>query len=152
MFRSTLLLAAFCAATTSSAAAQAHAQSIEGAWHADSYVMKSGQSHPVVGHIFFADGQWTVLFFVTDGDGEPRRGSGEGGSYTLEGDRLVFTHLFNLSVGEAMAGLQESPLRMVARGADGAPTEETIARIMGDRLTLEFPSGNSMTFSRATAP
>ena len=151
MFRSTLLLAALCSATASSTAAQANPQSIEGAWHADAYVMESGERHSVVGHIFFASGQWTVLFFVTDGGGEPRRGSGEGGSYTLEGDRLVFTHLFNLSVGEAMAGLPESPLRMVARAAAGAPTEETTARIEGDRLTLDFPSGNSMMFSRASA-
>lgn len=151
MFRSALLLAALVAATAPSGAAQTGPQNIEGAWHADAYVMESGEGHPVVGHIFFASGQWTVLFFVTDGGGQPRRGSGEGGSYTLEGDRLVFTHLFNLSVGEAMAGLPESPLRMEARAAAGAPTEETTARIEGDRLTLDFPSGNSMMFSRATA-
>ncbi len=151
MCRSALLLAALVAAAAPSGAAQTGPRSIEGARHADAYVLASGERHAVVGHIFFASGQWTVLFFVTDGDGEPRRGSGEGGSYTLEGDRLVFTHLFNLSVGEAMAGLPESPLRMVARAAAGAPTEETTARIEGDRLTLDFPSGNSMTFSRASA-
>lgn len=150
MFRSTLLLAALCTATASSAGAQANTQGIEGAWHVDAYVMKSGEDHAVAGHIFFAGGQWTVLFFVTDGNGAPRRGSAEGGSYTLEGDRLVFTHLYNLSVGEAMAGLSESPLRMEARAATEAPTEETTARIEGDRLTLDFPSGNAMMFTRAT--
>ncbi len=89
-----------------------------------------------------------MLFFVVDEAGEVRRGSGEGGSYALRDGRLVFTHLFNLSVGEEMRGLPAADLRMVARAPEGAPLEPTDLGIQGDVLTLRFPSGNRMTFRR----
>lgn len=135
------------------APATLHAQaapnaSIRGSWAAEEYSMRDGAEHEVRGRIFFTDTEWLVLFFVMDGD-DPRRGSGEGGSYSLNGDELVFTHLYHLSAGSEMEGLPESPLRMEARGS-GGPTEPTRIELAADRLVLHFPSGNRMSFSRAS--
>jgi len=114
---------------------------IRGSWAAARYIVAAGDEHPVQGRIFFSETDWQVLFFVLDGSGEPRRGSAEGGTYTLDGEKLVFTHLFNLSVGDEMAGLPAAELRMVARGPKGAPEEATRLTVQGDDMTLYFPSG-----------
>lgn len=129
-------------------AASAAEIEITGAWEPVSYSLEDGPRHAVRGRIFFTDSEWLVLFFVMEDD-HPRRGSGEGGRYTLEGDRLVFTHLFHLSAGEEMSGLPESPLRMEAR-ADEGPAEPTRVEMAGDRMVLYFPSGNSMEFRRSS--
>lgn len=121
-----------------------------GAWAPDAYVLESGTRHDVAGRIFFTDTDWTVLFFVTE-NGEARRGSAEGGTYATADNRLVLTHLYNLSAGEAMEGLAESPLQMTLRSAEDAATEGTTFAVEGDRLTLYFPSGNRMEFSRASS-
>ncbi len=144
------LLCALLVTALSAWGAEARGQaSVEGAWVADRYLLASGTEYPVQGQIFFAMGQWQVLFFVMDEDGEPQRGSGEGGTYERTADGVVFRHLFNLSVGTSMPGLPEAPLRMVARGAEGAPLEPTRVDVVGDVLTLYFPSGNRMTFRSA---
>lgn len=119
-----------------------------GLWTAERYLMAEGNEHAVRGRIIFTESEWQVLFFVVDQDGVVRRGSAEGGTYTLEGDALVFTHLFNLSAGEEMAGLPAAELRMVARDPEDAPTEPTDVELSDDVLTLHFPSGNRMTFRR----
>ena len=121
-----------------------------GAWAPDAYVLESGTRHDVAGRIFFTDTDWTVLFFVTE-DGEVRRGSAEGGTYAATGDRLVLNHLYNLSAGEAMEGLAESSLQMTLRAPEDGTTEATTFAVDGDRLTLYFPSGNRMEFSRASS-
>lgn len=122
---------------------------VRGAWQAEQYLLKDGTQHTVFGRIFFTERDWTVLFFVMTPDGQPRRGSGEGGTYTLSEDRLVFTHLYHLSAGEAMDGLPATDLRMVARGPnDDAPEEPSRVVRDGERLTLHFPSGNAMTFKQ----
>ena len=148
--RTRSLLFALLAAAFAGWGAEAQGQaSVEGAWVADRYLLADGAEYPVQGQIFFATGQWQVLFFVMDEDGEPQRGSGEGGTYERTPDGVVFRHLFNLSVGSAMPGLPEAPPRMVARGAEGAPLEPTRVDVVGDVLTLHFPSGNRMTFRSA---
>lgn len=147
------LTALFVAALALAAVIAPHslaAQDIRGAWSAERYLLAEGQDHEVRGQIFFAERDWQVLFFVMDENGEPRRGSGEGGSYERTDDGVVFSHLFNLSVGEAMPGLAEAPLWMVARGPEGAPLEPTRVDVEGDLLTLYFPSGNRMTFRRSS--
>ena len=121
---------------------------VQGAWNAESYALRDGAEHRVEGRIFFTESDWQVLFFVMDGD-EPRRGSGEGGRYTFDGETLTFEHLHHLSIGEAMDGLPASDLTMTARSGDG-PLEPTGVRLEGDRLTLEFPSGNTMSFDRVS--
>ena len=121
---------------------------LEGAWVPTSYVLDDGTRHTVDGRIFFAASDWTVLFFVTE-DGAARRGSAEGGTYETSGNQLVFTHLYHLSVGEAMDGLPESPLRMNRTSAADAAREDSRFEIEGERLTIFFPSGNRMEFRRS---
>ncbi|MEC8951594.1 MAG: hypothetical protein VYB87_00415 [Acidobacteriota bacterium] len=124
---------------------------LAGVWQAENYILMDGTEHPVVGKIFFAENDWSVLFFVLDESGVTRRGSGEGGTFTLTGDRLVLTHRYHLSAGEAMQGLPASELRMVAREPDSSAPEEPCQVVRnGNRLQLNFPSGNAMTFNRPT--
>jgi hypothetical protein len=123
---------------------------IKGAWHTDTYFLKEGARHPVEGLIFFTEKDWVVLFFVMGEDKEPWRGSGEGGTYSLDGDQLVFTHHYHLSSGRAMRGLSESPLRMEVHGAADASTEPCRVELEPDRMTLHFPSGNRMRFRRSS--
>ena len=125
------------------------ADALAGAWAANEYVLSSGARHAVRGRIVFTDSEWQVLFFVMEGD-EPRRGSGEGGRYTFDGETLTFEHLHHLSYGRTMAGLPASPLAMTARDGEG-PFEPTAVEVDGDALTLRFPSGNSMSFTRSSA-
>jgi len=146
--RASLILSSLLLLLPGASRAQVTSQQLRGAWAADRYVMASGPTHEVQGRIFFAERDWQVLFFVVDEDGEVRRGSGEGGSYELRDGQVVFTHLFNLSVGDEMVGLPASELRMVSRDPQGAPTEPTDLRIEEDVLTLHFPSGNRMIFRK----
>ncbi len=132
------------------AAQDVPAVDVQGAWNAESYILSDGTAHRVAGRIFFTGNDWTVLFFVMEG-GEAKRGSGEGGSFTLTGDQLLLTHRYHLSAGEAMPGLAASELRMVARGPDDDAPEEPCQVVRGgERLRLNFPSGNAMTFTRST--
>lgn len=123
-------------------------EDVRGPWAADEYLLADGPTHVVRGQIFFGERDWQVLFLVMDETGAPRRGSAEGGTYERTDDGVVFRHLFNLSVGEAMEGLAEAPLRMVARDPEEAPLEPTRVGVEGGVLTLYFPSGNRMTFRR----
>lgn len=125
------------------------ASRLEGAWTPELYVLRDGTELAVTGLIFFTEREWTVLFFVVDEDGRPRRGSGEGGTYTLEGERLTFVHHYHLSAGEPVGGLPEAPLRMsVTSGADA--TSEPCRVEVGERtMTIYFPTGNEMRFRRA---
>jgi hypothetical protein len=123
---------------------------IRGAWQADTYILKSGQRYPAKGLIVFTRSEWLVLFFVTPDGTTPQRGSAEGGSYTLTSDALVFTHLYNLSSGQALAGLPESPLRMELHDTGDAPIEASRVEFAGDRMTIRFPSGNSFIFRRSS--
>ena len=128
----------------------AQSADVKGAWSAQSYILKSGAEHRVEGRIFFTESDWQVVFFVVDEEGEIKRSSAEGGTYTLEGDALTFWHLHNFSVGEAMEGLDEAPLNMVYRDLENAPEEPSNVYVDGDRLTLAFPSGNRMRFTRSS--
>ena len=126
------------------------AQSIQGAWRAETYVLAGGATHAVDGLILFTETDWTVLFFVLDDDGMARRGSGEGGTYALEGDRLTFRHRYNLSAGEEMEGLPASELRMQIRNAADEAVEPCTIELSEERLTIHFPSGNRMMFWRSS--
>jgi hypothetical protein len=144
-----VLLSATCLAAAPSVAVTD--VDLRGAWEAEKYLLKVGVEHPVKGRIFFTDTEWTVLFFVMGGDGAPKRGSAEGGNYTLSGDRLVFAHRFHLSFGEAMPGLAESPMRISVRGESEAPNEPCTVEQLGELLTIYFPSGNRMQFRRSSS-
>ncbi len=142
-----IFVAAFATAHTASGA---FAQDIQGAWRAETYVLAGGVSHTVDGMIFFTATDWTVLFFVLDQEGVGRRGSGEGGTYTLAGDRLTFRHRYNLSAGEEMDGLPASELRMQISDAAGEAVEPCTIELSAERLTIHFPSGNRMMVSRSS--
>jgi hypothetical protein len=116
---------------------------VEGAWHPEIYTLKDGSEQKVTGLIFFTDRDWTVLFFTMDGAGALQRGAGEGGTYTLEGDRLVFTHLYHLSGGS-------TPLKMSAKSPEDAEQEPCRIERAGEILTIYFPSGNRMSFRRSS--
>ncbi|MDH3222100.1 MAG: hypothetical protein OEO23_00180 [Gemmatimonadota bacterium] len=150
--RAVLRAALLSLAAVGVAATAAEAQStdaLEGVWSADRYLLAEGSGHEVEGRIFFTGGHWQVLFFVMDGAGVARRGSGEGGTYQRTADGVVFSHLFHLSIGDAMPGLAEAPLRMVVQAPEEAPLEPTRVDVDDAILTLRFPSGNRMTFTRA---
>jgi hypothetical protein len=116
---------------------------VEGAWHPEIYTLADGTEQKVTGLIFFTDRDWTVLFFTMDGAGSLARGAGEGGTYTLEGDRLVFTHLYHLSGGS-------TPLKMSAKSPEEAELEPCRIERAGELLRIFFPSGNRMTFRRSS--
>ena len=133
-----------------SAGAQDNDPTLQGAWAAESYILNEGHTHRVSGRIFFTRTEWTVLFFVLDANGEPRRGSGEGGTYTLRGNELVFSHLFNFSAGAELPGLPAASMQMISRSASEAQTEPSTIRVVGEQLTIFFPSGNRMMFTRSS--
>lgn len=146
-----LLAFALAAGAGADAVAQ-RSNPIRGAWRPMIYQLEDGARHPVDGLIVFTETDWSVVYFVLDGRGEPGRGTGEGGTYTLEGDRLVFAHRFNVSGGRAMDGLPAAPLSMVVRRGDGAQLEPSRIELSGDRLVISFPSGNRMEFRRSSSP
>jgi hypothetical protein len=122
-------------------ASLAEMPTILGSWHPELYTLKDGTEQPVTGLIFFSESDWTVLFFEIGADGTPRRGSGEGGTYSLSDDRLVFTHLYYLSGGS-------TPLEMSVKKPGEGETEPCRVDLGGDRMTIHFPSGNRMLFRR----
>lgn len=139
---------------------------ILGQWRPGEYRLRDGGTLPVDGRISFhrpgapaaagspgADesGEWFVLFFVTDGEGEPLRGSAEGGQFRRDGDSLLLTHTYHLSGGEAAGPLAAAPLSLALRGESEAAAghrEPCRVEVSGERMTLFFPSGNSMVFER----
>jgi hypothetical protein len=123
---------------------------LDGAWRPESYVMKDGVTHEVDGLIVFSQSQWLTLFFVRKGS-ELERGTGEGGAFTLEGDRLTLHHHLHLSAGKALPNVPETaPLRMELRKPEDSTTEPCRIQLGGDRLTILFPSGNRMLFRRVS--
>lgn len=122
---------------------------LRGAWHAQTYILKDGTRHPVRGSILFTERDWSVVFLVAPDGVKPARGSGEAGTYRLEGNRLVFTHRYNLGGGQAVQGLPASPLEMNLHGEKDAPEEACTVEVALPALTIRFPSGNAMTFERA---
>jgi hypothetical protein len=113
---------------------------IRGVWNMEEYVMPGGATHPVRGRIFFTDRDWMVLFFLLDGDGVARRGSAEGGTYTLEGERLVFHHEYNFMGGDALPGLPAKDFTMSVREPESAEIQPIQATVVDDDvMTFYFP-------------
>lgn len=132
--------------------ARAQEADIRGAWHADTYVLKDGSKHHVEGLMLFGETDWAVVYFVKDDDGQPQRGAGEGGSYTLDGDRLVLTRDYLVIAGNEIGSLPEIPLRFDVPGVTEPVIEPCRLEMDDDRITIEFPSGNRMGFSRSSRP
>jgi len=120
---------------------------LQGAWKIEGYELKDGGMPRVRGTIFFGEHDWVVLFFVVDEEGQPLRASGEGGTYVLEGDRLVFTHKYLMaSGGDPVDGLKKNPPQMKL---DSNAKEDCRIELTGNKLTIFFPSGNRMRFVRS---
>ena len=123
--------------------------SILGAWRAESYDLKDGSSYALDGLIFFTEKDWATLFFTLDADKKARRGSGEAGTYSLEGDRLTFSHQYHMSAGKELGSLPAAPLRMEVKHTDPT-TEPCRFEIKKDEMVIFFPSGNQIRFSRSS--
>jgi hypothetical protein len=124
---------------------------LSGLWRPESYLLNDGSRHTIDGLAFFTEKEWSFLVFVTEA-GKPLRSEGEGGTYTLRGDELVFTHLYLLLVGKAVGSLPETPLRTEIHDAAGAPRTPSRVTLEAGRLTIRFgPSGNAMTFRRGSS-
>ncbi len=123
-------------------------QNIQGAWKPETYLLKDQSQLQVDGLIFFTETDWAVLFFVLDENDTPQKGSGEGGTYTLNKNQLVFTHSYHLSGGNSVGNLSASPLKIEIKNAAVAATENCTIELNNDQLLIYFPSGNSMTFKR----
>lgn len=124
---------------------------IKGAWRPEEYRLREGIVKKVTGLIFFSEKDWSVLFFIVTDDG-PQQASAEGGTYQLEGNRLVFKHLYNFSGGKEVAGKKDTGQTMVARNPSVSeiPSEACTIELKDDLLTIHFPSGNLMTFRRSS--
>ena len=143
------ILSLACTSFIACAKAPVPQQSLAGAWRPVVYQLHQGERETVDGILFLNDGVWSVVFFVLDEGGEPIRGSGEGGSYTIDGDQLALTHRFVLSAGQPVGTSHQDPLRMELYGDGGAAgVEKCSYTIADDRLTLFFPSQNEMIFER----
>lgn len=127
----------------------ASAPDLRGGWALETYLLKDGSRQTLAGRIVFTDREWLVLYFIT-GEQGPQQGSGEGGTYTLNGDKLVFTHHYNLSGSRKPEG-SKPPLTMELHDPARAPTEPCVVKLEGDRLVINFiPSGNSIVFRRTS--
>ena len=130
----------------------AQANDVRGAWRADSYVLKSGEVHDVEGLMIFSESEWSVVYFVKDEDGQPQRGAGEGGPYTLDGNELVLTRDYLVIAGDEIQSLREIPLRFDIPAVKDPVVEACLVELEGDRIIIEFPSGNKMGFRRSSGP
>ena len=133
-------------------AVTAHANDVKGAWRADSYVLKNGEVHNVEGLMIFSESEWSVTYFVNDDEGKPQRGAGEGGPYTLDGDELVLTREYLVIASNPIKSLPEIPLRFDVPEVKAPVVERCRIELEGDRLIIEFPSGNKMGFRRSSNP
>jgi len=95
---------------------------LRGSWKSEIYTLKDGTRHTMPGLLIFTKTDWTTLWVITV-DGKPMRGAGEGGTYTVSGNKLTFSHVFNVSGGKAVAGMPELPLRVETNAAGSAPIE-----------------------------
>jgi len=150
MMRVPVGLFAACVLAISVTSARAH--DLRGAWRADSYVLKSGEVHDVEGLMIFSESEWSVVYFVKDADGQPQRGAGEGGPYTLEGDELVLTRDYLVIAGHELGELREIPLRFDIPAVKEPVIEVCRVELEEDRIIIEFPSGNEMGFRRSSGP
>lgn len=141
-----LSLAVVAIAFGASLAAQARTD-IRGAWTPVAYVLEEGTTRTVDGLLFFSESDWSVLFFIV-GDGGPQSGSAEGGRYVLNGDELTFSHQFNMTGGRDLPEASSGNLRITP--AAKAKQEKCRIELEGDRLTIFFPSNNSMILKRSS--
>jgi hypothetical protein len=133
----------------SGAVPQAQSPGIQDAWYADSYVLKDGEEHHVEGLMLFSEHDWAVVYFVDDERGTPQRAAGEGGTYTLDGNRLVLTRLYLTISSNPLKSLPAIPLRFDVPANKDPVIERCTIELDAERLEITFPSGNRMGFRRS---
>ena len=92
-----------------------------------------------------------MVYFVNDDDGKPKRGAGEGGRYTLDGNELVLTRDYLVIASDPIGELPEIPLRFDVPAVKEPVVERCTVDFGDDRIMIEFPSGNRMGFRRSTS-
>ncbi|HAK55504.1 MAG TPA: hypothetical protein DCP38_08480 [Acidobacteria bacterium] len=147
-----LTLSVLCAVLLFPALLAAQNADLRGAWQVESYVLVDGARHQVDGLMLFSESDWAVVYFVKDEAGQPRRGAGEGGPYTRDGDQLVLLRDYLVIASETIGTLPEIPLRFDIPGVTDQVVEECRLEVDGDRIMIEFPSGNRMGFRRSSGP
>ena len=115
------------------------AADIQGAWQTETYVA-GGVTQALEGVLLLTADRWATLYFVPAPAGF--WGSAEAGTYTYDGVRLTFHH------------------RLMFQGGGGRPLEMSQSaervevcdvRLDGDRLAINFPSGNVLHLVRVGA-
>ena len=112
------------------------ADPIEGAWRTARYIVNDVPTE-VDGVLLLVDGRWATVYFVPGVDGP--WGSGEAGAYELDGDRLSFHHRLTFQGGGGR------PLHMTQ---EATHVETCPITIDEDRLTIQFPGGNTLICER----
>jgi hypothetical protein len=109
---------------------------IEGAWQIARYVV-NGEATEVDGVLLLVDGRWSTLYFVAGSEGP--WGSAEAGTYEFGAETLSFRH------------------RLMFQGGGGRPLHVTQSAshveacpitLIGDALTIQFPSGSVLVCHR----
>jgi hypothetical protein len=114
--------------------------SIDGAWRMESYV-RNGTHIRVHGSLLFVAGRWSTLYFVPRTPGRAYWGSAESGRYKLRDGRLTFQHEF------AFQGGTHTPLKIELASST---VEICEVELRATRLTIHFPSGNTIHCQRAS--
>jgi len=109
---------------------------VQGAWRTVRYVVK-GSPTDIEGVLLLVDGRWSTLYFVPGADGP--WGSGEAGSYEVDGRTLSFHHRLMFQGGGGR------PLHITQ---EASHVEACPIAIAGDTLTIQFPSGNTLVCER----
>jgi hypothetical protein len=138
-----VLLAALCIVSFPGVAS---ALDLRGAWTLYEYMDEGSPTPGIGGRLMLSDTNLTILYWVTDESGKPFKSHVETGTYSMNGDEILFLMDVALKV-EKPEGKEESsgvtvvkPPRLLRWKADRS----------GSKLTLRFESGNTMSFTRAT--
>jgi len=125
---------------------------LRGAWRVDKYILKNGEMLSPPGTIIFTEKEWLTVFIITDEDKNLQSGNTEGGTYSVNGNQLVFKFLYNIYAGQKEVKVLGKPagINMKVMDAANASSEECTFKIEGEVLTIYFPSGNRFTYNRSS--
>jgi hypothetical protein len=112
----------------------------EGVWQMESFT-RGEQTTAVRGVLFLTAGRWSTLYFVPAGEAG-HWGSGESGRYELSGDQLTFFHQHTFQGGGG---------RDIVMNLDSHVVERCRIECDAQHLTIFFPSGSIIRFTRASA-
>ena len=125
---------------------------LRGAWQVDKYILKNAEILSPPGIIIFTEKDWLTVFFITDKEKNLQSCSTEGGTYSVDGNQLVFKFLYNSYAGKEEVKVLDKPagIKMKVSDSGHASSEKCTFKIEGDVLTIYFPSGNRFTYHRSS--